>query len=117
MKQPGQRVGAIYGARGRSVELFGYGRYDGHLPIDDKAMGMMADMLRANRDEGLYCDNPRITLDDGSHVWGCECWWGSEQSIRDRVHQWADEGRIIVRVDINEARRHHIEQSEEKPTA
>lgn len=21
-------------------------------------------------------DNPRIRLDDGSIIWGCQCWWG-----------------------------------------
>jgi hypothetical protein len=117
MKQPGKRVGAILGGKGRTVEFLGYGVYDGDKPIDDDAAGWMADMLRANRDEGLWCDNPRITLDDGGHVWGCECWWGGEQSVLDKIRRWADSGHIIIRVDINEVRRHHTEQSEEKPTA
>lgn len=23
--------------------------------------------------------NARIKMDDGSIIWGCECWWGAEQ--------------------------------------
>jgi hypothetical protein len=106
-KNIGGRVGALLGAKGRLVELLGYGTYDGHHPIDDDACGWMADALRENRDEGLYCENPRITLDDGSHVWGCECWWGSEDDMHERIQEWADEGRVIVRIDINELRRQH----------
>ena len=29
--------------------------------------------------------NPRITLDDGRVVWGCQCWWGPEEAIRKRI--------------------------------
>jgi hypothetical protein len=114
MKQPGDRVGAIMCAKGREVWLLGYGVFDGHQPIDDEATGWMADMLRANRDEGLYCENPRITLDDGSVLWGCECWWGGERALQQRVRDWAAQGRIIVRVDINEVRRQYAAEQEEK---
>jgi hypothetical protein len=113
---PGDRVGALLSVKGRVIELLGYGTYDGHQPIDDDALGWMADALRANRDEGLYCDNPRIRLDDGSHVWGCECWWGGERAVRSKVRKWADEGRVVLRIDINEIRRQYAaaEQNNEE---
>lgn len=25
--------------------------------------------------------NPRILLDSGGHVWGCECWWTDRKEI------------------------------------
>lgn len=26
--------------------------------------------------------NPRLGLDNGHIVYGCECWWGGEEAIR-----------------------------------
>jgi len=31
--------------------------------------------------------NPRIDLDRGGTVWGCQCWWGPEETARAR---WKD---------------------------
>jgi len=65
MKQPGMRAGAILSADAATVQLLGYGTYDGDL--EHPEMGI---------------PNPHITLDDGSVVWGCECWWGPEEKIK-----------------------------------
>ncbi len=32
----------------------------------------------------LGMPNPFIQLDRGGHVWGCECWWGPVDAVRDR---------------------------------
>jgi hypothetical protein len=119
MRDIGGRVGAILGAKGRAVRLIGYGTYEGYKPIDDLAVGPFADMLRSFRVPSDAIEptgatfNPRIRLDDGSHVWGCECWWAAEEAVQELVRQWAERGRIIVRVDINEVRRQYAASSEE----
>lgn len=38
--------------------------------------------------------NPRIDLDDGSVVWGFECWWGDEAGFDDNFVK----GRAVVTV-------------------
>jgi hypothetical protein len=62
------------------VRLFGYGVYVGdHVPPED----VMGPFCRP----GLYgFENPKLVLDDGSVVWGCESWWGPESTIRFFVH-------------------------------
>ena len=64
--QPGIRVGAIQDADDKNVNLFGYGVYDGDLPCE----------------LSIGETNPRISLDNGEVVWGCQCWWGPEEKIR-----------------------------------
>lgn len=68
MSEIGSRVGAIRDANKDVVNFFGYGVYDGSVEHPD--MGF---------------PNPRITLDDGDVVWGCECWWGPEDKIKDTI--------------------------------
>jgi hypothetical protein len=83
----GIRVGAILSMDDETVNLLGYGTYDGdEIPV-------------VNGMEVLPIANPKITLDSGKVVWGCECWWGPEDKIKEQV-----EGKEIVEVDIDEAR-------------
>ncbi len=63
--QIGDRVGAILSSNSEVVNFLGYGKYDGD--IDHPYLGF---------------PNPRITLDNGDTVWGCECWWGPEGEIK-----------------------------------
>jgi len=75
----GTRVGAIRSIDDDTAYLFGYGVYEGkHLLL------LVGTEIR----------NPRIKLDNGKVVWGCECWWGPEQQIRDRI-----DGLKVVMVD------------------
>lgn len=69
MYKPGMRVGAIQDADQQVVNLFGYGVYNGDEPCE-----MLGGM-----------PNPKITLDNGSVVWGCQCWWGPEEAIKSKV--------------------------------
>lgn len=32
--------------------------------------------------------NPRIDLDDGGSIWGFECWWGPEATVRAKYEDW-----------------------------
>ena len=68
MVKPGSRVGAILKADETTVHLLGYGVYDGMYFQPD-----------------IGCTNPRITLDNGTIVWGFQCWWGAEKEIRQDI--------------------------------
>lgn len=61
----GSRVGAILSSTDEAVHLIGYGVYDGDF-----------------EHPGWGFPNPRITLDNGNIVWGCECWWGDEEKVK-----------------------------------
>lgn len=66
---PGERVFAIRNADQDTVYLFGKGVYAGDFPFP-VSVTKGVDLGDAT--------NPRIDLDDGTQVWGFECWWGEE---------------------------------------
>ena len=83
MSNIGERVGAIRNSNDGIVYMFGFGVYEGReIPPEEI---------------GLPIPNPKIKLDDGSVVWGCQCWWGPEQQIRQKIGD-----REIVFVPVNE---------------
>jgi hypothetical protein len=75
----GSRVGAIKSADQAEVRFFGYGTYQGE-EIPDEGVGGFGSIIREAGHK-----NPKILLDSGDTVWGCECWWGSEQKIKDSI--------------------------------
>ncbi len=75
----GTRVGAIKKARDGVVHLYGWGTYDGHFIPPPEVSEAHAE---------LGVTNPRITLDSGQVVWGMECWWCDEESLRSRFEGW-----------------------------
>lgn len=107
----GSRVGAILDTTVPSCNFFGYGVYEGDFQIDPNAGGMAPAMWEAYNDPEIVARlseearaavllNPRIRLDNGDVVWGCECWWGPEDQVRKRI-----EGLKIVMVRIEDARK------------
>lgn len=84
-----KRVGAIMSATKDAVKFLGYGNYDGDFKPTVPVMGIPVEELS----EGLK--NPRITLDNGDTVWGCQCWWGSEREVKREFG-----GRKIINVRI-----------------
>jgi hypothetical protein len=84
--QAGERVGAVLGASKGSeniksvVRFLGYGIYLG---------------CEVNPDIGI--SNPKIQLDNGNIVWGFQCWWGSEDKIKEQLSLYD----VIKYVDIN----------------
>lgn len=78
-RQPGTRVIAVMNATETEVFSFGSGVYDGDFPCPHF--------------DGF--DNPRITLDTGKVVWGCQCWWGSEEYMQQKFIG----GREVVLVE------------------
>jgi len=98
MRKEGKRVGAILGSSETSIDFLGYGVYEGDY-IPNEAVGLIADILkRAGR------ENPRIKLDNGGIVYGCECWWGDEKRIREKIRIYKENGLEIKMVDINKVR-------------
>lgn len=120
----GSRVFAISHNDEKNTYLFGFGVYEGDtLPLDksDIAEARAATLKKTDTllraavaedglavaDEGKFAKavlreaenigNPRIRLDDGRYVWGCECWWGPEEDM-------LKQDLNIVNVDIDEYR-------------
>jgi hypothetical protein len=80
MVKPGERVGAVLMSDNDTVHLLGYGVFDGwHYQPD------------------IESRNPRITLDTGTIVWGFQCWWGSEEEVREFIA-----GRQVIPATIHE---------------
>lgn len=75
MRQIGDRVVAIKSATKDKALIYGKGIYVGDF-IPEEAAGWMAEMMREIKQK-----NPKIILDDGNVVYGCECWWGPEEKL------------------------------------
>lgn len=73
----GDRVGAIRNADKETVYLFGYGTYEGDVVPPVGTIGAFG------IDVGeIGVKNPKISLDNGKVVWGCQCWWSSEEKTK-----------------------------------
>ncbi len=93
-REIGTRIGTISHNEGDTFYIFGYGTYVGD-EVPETAGGWVADGLR---EAGV--PNPKLVLDNGKVVWGCECWWGPEEQIRKKLEKFT-----VVEVDIEEARK------------
>lgn len=92
-RQIGERIGALLSGDSKSVKLIGFGIYAGdEVPPADA--GGMAEALNE-----CGVTSPKLILDDGQIVWGCECWWDTESEIRRHM-----EGHEIIPVNMTEAR-------------
>lgn len=90
----GMRVGAVMSADDKSVKMFGWGTHVGDEVPGPEVAGFMGEALREHKQT-----NPKIVLDDGKVVWGCECWWGPEDKVRSMIG-----GRLLEQVDIEAVR-------------
>lgn len=91
--QPGIRVGALMSADKDTAYLFGYGVFEGYRKPNPALQVQIFG-------ERMEHENPCILLDSGKRVFGCECWWGPEDKIRELVAKYAN----VVNVDIEEQR-------------
>jgi hypothetical protein len=91
--QIGDRVGAIMSADKDEVRIFGYGQYMGE-EVPPPEITMFGLSLAA-----MGHTNPKILLDSGKVVWGCECWWGPEDQVKASVHD-----RKVMEFDIEQER-------------
>jgi hypothetical protein len=101
-----RRVFAVRDATNEVVNLFGFGNYVGDYPRSGWDNGERQEYERIIRemspdvtDDDLAAQlhrlslNPRIELDNGNVVWGCECWWSAESGWDDFL-----KGREVVNV-------------------
>ena len=95
MHKIGERVGAILSGEGDTCYFIGYGIYEGDF-IPESNIGGFGKLLKE-----VGITNPRIKLDNGGYVYGCECWWGAEDSIRERLKNFKN----IVLVDMEAKRK------------
>lgn len=93
MANIGDRVGAVASISSDGIgELFGYGEYMGELVPDyEGERGTITDLLKA-----LNRPNPTIKLDNGEYVYGCECWWGSEEEVKQRLDKCKEIKMITI---------------------
>jgi len=97
----GDRVGVILGISDGVIYLLGYGTFEGYeVPPPGERGGGLRDVFHR---EGRL--TPKIVLDNGKVVWGCECWWQDETTIKAMVEIALSEGKNgIVEVDIDDVR-------------
>jgi hypothetical protein len=88
MRAIGDRVGTVFRADEDTVYLLGFGVFEGYFVPPASAGGF-----------NFGIPNPRIRLDGGKEVFGCECWWGGEKEVKKMC-----EGRKVVAVDIDTVR-------------
>ena len=84
-----KRIGAILGASTEEVYFLGYGVYLGH-EIPPAEIGGF----------NFGLPNPKLQLDNGDIVYGCECWWGSEEQMRKKIKSFA----VVTHVRIADYR-------------
>jgi len=99
MTAVGTRVTAIMNAKYGVVRSFGDGVYAGDFDLPPEAGGF-----------NFGQKNPRIDLDSGKTVWGCESWWGPCEAVRKKLP--ADWKWEIVDIDA-----HRIANAEHEPRA
>jgi hypothetical protein len=91
--KPGERIGALLEAcvATSKAHFLGYGVYEGDfIPPPE-----------VNPDLNPGIPNPKLILDNGQVVWGCECWWMPEEDMKDMLKGF----QTIVTVDIEKARK------------
>lgn len=92
----GQRVYAVRNEDEGSVYVYGYGEYIGLKPSEDD---LTMDTPFGPQTMPKGTPNPQIKLDDGSILWGYECWWGPESDLSKKFGS-----KTVVTVSIAEAR-------------
>jgi len=88
MTSVGTRVFAVRDCTKEELNIFGFGIYDGDF-----------EHPYAKRYDAPGLTNPRITLDNGSIVWGCQCWWGAEERWEEYKQRYKDRKIVVVPVE------------------
>lgn len=98
----GARVAAVVSATDSQINFLGYGVYAGEEvpPADAGGFGSVL------HEAGF--PNPKITLDNGDEVFGCECWWFPIDAFKATINQ-----RELIQVSIQELRAAQAQLSEE----
>lgn len=94
--KPGERVGVLIrvSSEEKIAIHMGFGIYEGyHVP--EKNQGL--DLFHDNN-----IRNPRIKLDTGEIVWGCQVWWGSEEKVKDNMKMWEEENFTVEQWNVDQ---------------
>lgn len=102
----GDRVGALISATDGKVEFLGYGEYVGEEVPPPDSLGFGEILNDVDR------ENPKLELDNGETVYGCECWWGYEDKVKKRLEEYKDEGMTVEEVSIEDLREEYAEEGE-----
>jgi transcriptional regulator of aromatic amino acid metabolism len=106
--EKGTRVGAVLSADEETVLFLGWGTYAGDEVPGPEVAGFMAQLCRE-----MKRPNPKIALDNGKVVFGCECWWGNEEQVKKMIG-----GRPLKMVDIDALRVEAAQElADEEPEA
>jgi len=102
----GTKVMAISHSTKSEVYVFGRGTYEGELapkdyPTEHQPAGMMGRYLT---EQGMT--NPCIKLEDEKLIWGCECWWGPEEVVEEKI-----QGLEVKTLDIQAVRKEWIKET------
>ena len=81
-RKQGDRVCAISHTDDEHIYLYGYGVYEGK-EVPPKNVGGL----------NIGIPNPKIRLDNGDVVYGCECWWGTVEGVKKMLD--GDEREIV----------------------
>lgn len=82
----------------KTIYLIGEGTYVGDEIPDSDAMGLAAIVREGGG------TNPKIVLDDGQVVWGCECWWAAKADAQAQIDARLADGWKIEPVNLNAER-------------
>lgn len=85
--QPGDRVGIVISADDYVVRMVGYG-----VRVEDSTPAVTVPGEYAAKLRKASLKNPCLQADDGTIVWGLECWWGPENSIK----KWIGSRRVLI---------------------
>lgn len=100
----GSRVGAIAEQNEEGTLFFGYGVYEGDFKIEDPTIYMMGFQVAS-----MDIINPRIRLDNGDVVWGCESWWAPEEEVQ----QLLEDEKVEI-ISVAEYRKQCAEAAEDE---
>ncbi len=90
------RVGAILQqTEDGVVEFLGYDVLQPDKVIPEDGVGLWTDICKETGDM-----TPKIVLDSGEVVYGCECWWAAEDEIKQRLA----EAKEVKQVSITQVR-------------
>lgn len=102
----GDRVYVVLGQEkgSETVRILGPGTYQGH-EVPPEGRPTMAQLLH---EAGVA--NPKILLDSGEVVWGCEVWWGDYQDMQRTLK--GHETKMVTMAEVFK----EVEASEAKET-
>ena len=92
--KPGMRVGAFHSCSDSVLLLLGYGVYEGE---ETPPMDILMPEVGQPALVGLRL--PKLALDDGTVLWGCEVWWETESYVKE-----LEPGRLVVHPKIEDIR-------------